>query len=154
MTKEELSSIYYIRQEIKMWEEQLELLTCKAQGKAMRLTGMPFGPSSGTGDQMADIAVRKADITELIERKKERLQQKQKKIIEWIMTIDDTFIRQIMLYRHVRCYTWQEVADQIGHTTAESVRKQHDRYLQQAKIKEDICILWRNKHRRNTRMHV
>ena len=30
MTKEELSSIYYIRQEIKMWEEQLELLTCKA----------------------------------------------------------------------------------------------------------------------------
>lgn len=138
MTKEELSSIYYIRQEIKMWEEQLELLTCKAQGKAMRLTGMPFVPSSGTGDQMADIAVRKADITDLIERKKERLQQEQKKIIEWIMTIDDTFIRQIMLYRHVRCYTWQKVADQIGHTTAESVRKQHDRYLQQSKIKEDI----------------
>lgn len=138
MTKEELSSIYYIRQEIKMWEEQLELLTCKAQGKAMRLTGMPFVPNSGIGDQMADIAVRKADITELIERKKERLQQEQKKIIEWIMTIDDTFIRQIMLYRHVRCYTWQEVADQIGHTTAESVRKQHDRYLQQSKIKEDI----------------
>ena len=75
MTKKELSSIYYIRQEIKMWEEQLELLTCKAQGKAMRLTGMPFAPSSGTGDQMADIAVRKADITELIEKKKERLQQ-------------------------------------------------------------------------------
>lgn len=40
MTKKELSSIYYIRQEIKMWEEQLELLTCKAQGKAMRLTGI------------------------------------------------------------------------------------------------------------------
>ena len=129
MTKEELSSIYYIRQEIKMWEEQLELLTCKAQGKAMRLTGMPFVPNSGTGDQMADIAVRKADITELIERKKERLQQEQKKIIEWIMTIDDTFIRQIMLYRHVRCYTWQEVAESIGRITPESIRKQHDRYL-------------------------
>lgn len=129
MTKEELSSIYYIRQEIKMWEEQLELLTCKAQGKAMRLTGMPFASSSGTGDQMADIAVRKADITELIERKKERLQQEQKEIIEWIMTIDDTFIRQIMLYRHVRCYTWHEVAESIGRITPESIRKQHDRYL-------------------------
>lgn len=129
MTKEELSSIYYIRQEIKMWEEQLELLTCKAQGKAMRLTGMPFVPGSGTGDQMADIAVRKADITDLIERKKERLQQEQKEIIEWIMTIDDTFIRQIMLYRHVRCYTWQEVAESIGRITPESIRKQHDRYL-------------------------
>lgn len=129
MTKKELSSIYYIRQEIKMWEEQLELLTCKAQGKAMRLTGMPFAPSSGTGDQMADIAVRKADITELIERKKERLQQEQKEIIEWIMTIDDTFIRQIILYRHVRCYTWQEVAESIGRITPESIRKQHDRYL-------------------------
>lgn len=79
MTKKELSSIYYIRQEIKMWEEQLELLTCKAQGKAMRLTGMPFAPSSGTGDQMADIAVRKADITELIEKKKERLRRSKRK---------------------------------------------------------------------------
>ena len=140
MTKKELTSVYYIKKEIKMWEEQLELLTCKAQGKAMRLTGMPFAPSSGTGDQMADIAVRKADITELIERKKERLQQEQKEIIEWIMTIDDTFIRQIMLYRHVRCYTWQEVAESIGRITPESIRKQHDRYLKKncESAEEDI----------------
>ena len=32
---------------------------------------------------------------------------------------------------HVRCYSWNTVAQKIG-ITAESARKQHDRYLQQS----------------------
>ena len=48
MTKEELTSVYYIKKEIKMWEEQLELIESKAEGKAMQITGLPFSerPSS------------------------------------------------------------------------------------------------------------
>lgn len=30
MTKKELTSVYYIKKEIKMWEEQLELIESKA----------------------------------------------------------------------------------------------------------------------------
>ena len=37
MTKKELTSVYYIKKEIKMWEEQLELIESKAEGKAMHL---------------------------------------------------------------------------------------------------------------------
>lgn len=31
MTKKELTSVYYIKKEIKMWEEQLELIESKAE---------------------------------------------------------------------------------------------------------------------------
>ena len=91
MTKKELTSVYYIKKEIKVWEEQLEL----------------------------------------IETKKRKLNQQQDRIISWIISIDDTVVRQIMLYRHVRCYSWNTVAQKIV-ITAESARKQHDRYLQQS----------------------
>ena len=116
MTKKELTSVYYIKKEIKMWEEQLELIESKAEGKAMQITGLPFTPGTGSSDQMADLAIKAVSVRELI---------------SWIISIDDTVVRQIMLYRHVRCYSWNTVAQKIG-ITADSARKQHDRYLQQS----------------------
>ena len=56
MTKKELTSVYYIKKEIKMWEEQLELIESKAEGKAMQITGLPFTPGTGSSDPMADLA--------------------------------------------------------------------------------------------------
>lgn len=131
MTKEELTSVYYIKKEIKMWEEQLELIESKAEGKAMQITGLPFTQGTGSSDQMADLAIKAVSVRELIEAKKRKLNQQQDRIISWIISIDDTVVRQIMLYRHVRCYSWNTVAQKIG-ITADSARKQHDRYLQQS----------------------
>lgn len=128
MTKKELTSVYYIKKEIKMWEEQLELIESKAEGK---ITGLPFTPGTGSSDQMADLAIKAVSVRELIEAKKRNLNQQQDRIISWIISIDDTVVRQIMLYRHVRCYSWNTVAQKIG-ITADSARKQHDRYLQQS----------------------
>lgn len=119
------------QKEIKMWEEQLELIESKAEGKAMQITGLPFTPGTGSSDPMADLAIEAVSVRELIEVKKRQLNQQQDRIISWIISIDDTVIRQIMLYRHVRCYSWNTVAQKIG-ITAESARKQHDRYLQQS----------------------
>ena len=124
MTKKELTSVYYIKKEIKMWEEQLELIESKAEGKAMQITGLPFTPGT-------DLAIKAVSVRELIEAKKRKLNQQQDRIISWIISIDDTVVRQIMLYRHVRCYSWNTVAQKIG-ITADSARKQHDRYLQQS----------------------
>lgn len=114
-----------------MWEEQLELIESKAEGKAMQITGLPFTPGAGSSDPMADLAIKAVSVRELIEVKKKKLNQQQDRIISWIISIDDTVIRQIMLYRHVRCYSWNTVAQKIG-ITADSARKQHDRYLQQS----------------------
>lgn len=114
MTKKELTSVYYIKKEIKMWEEQLELIESKAEGKAMQITGLPFTPGAGSSDPMADLAIKAVSVRELIEVKKKKLNQQQDRIISWIISIDDTVIRQIMLYRHVRCYSWNTVAQKIS----------------------------------------
>lgn len=74
MTKKELTSVYYIKKEIKMWEEQLELIESKAEGKAMQITGLPFTPGAGSSDPMADLAIKAVSVRELIEVKKEKAQ--------------------------------------------------------------------------------
>ena len=71
MTKVELTSVYYIKKEIKMWEEQLELIESKAEGKAMQITGLPFTPGTGSSDPMADLAIEAVSIRELIEVKRD-----------------------------------------------------------------------------------
>lgn len=129
MTKERLSKLYYIRKEIKMWENKLRELDLKAQGEAVKVTGMPF-TLGGTSDKTGLIATQKADIAAKIEAKKIELEAEQSTLMEYIMTIDNTYIRQIMYLRHVECCTWNQVARAIGYATADGVRKAHDRYLQ------------------------
>lgn len=100
MTKKELTSVYYIKKEIKMWEEQLELIESKAEGKAMQITGLPFTPGAGSSDPMADLAIKAVSVRELIEVKKKKLNQQQDRIISWIIgkslndnvgSVSDTF---------------------------------------------------------------
>ena len=40
----------------------------------------------------------------------------------------DSYIRQIMYYRHIKCYSWSLIGAEM-HTTPDSVRRMHDRYL-------------------------
>lgn len=128
MTREELKQIYYINKEIKMWQNELDRLECKSLVKGQEITDMPLG--SGTSDKVADLAIEKADIEAIIKGKLAEIQIQRKRIIEYIDSIDDSLLRQIMFYRNVSCMTWNQVACEIGgRNTGESVRKLYDRYF-------------------------
>lgn len=43
--EERINKRILYQKEIKMWEEQLELIESKAEGKAMQITGLPFTPN-------------------------------------------------------------------------------------------------------------
>lgn len=128
MTKERLSKLYYIREEIQMWERKLHELDLEAQGEAVKISGMPF-TVGGTSDKTGEIATQKVDIRAKIEKKKIALEHEYKILMDYIMAIDDSYVRQIMYHRHVELQTWYEVAKNVG-GSAESVRKIHDRYLE------------------------
>jgi hypothetical protein len=72
-----------------------------------------------------------------IKRLKEKLQRRVDDLIdlvveinEYIETIDDSLLRQIITLRHVNGLTWDQVAAHIGGgNTGDSVRKMHDRFL-------------------------
>jgi len=114
LTREELKQIYYINNEIKMWQKELDRLECKSLVKGQEITDMPFG--SGTSDKVADLEIEKADIKLIIEGKLKEIQLQRKRIIEYIDSIDDSLLRQIMFFRNISCMSWNQVANEIGST--------------------------------------
>ena len=112
MTKEELKQIYYLNREIKMWRKELERLQCKSLIKGQQITGMPHVP--GANDKVGDLVATMADIEAIIRGKLAEIQMQRKRIIEYIDSIDDSLLRQIMFLRNVSCMSWNQIANELG----------------------------------------
>jgi hypothetical protein len=111
-TKEELKQIYYINQEIKMWQKELERLQCKSLVKGQEITGMPF--VTGTSDKVGDLVSTMADIEAIIRGLLAKLQIERRKIMEYINSVDDSLLRQIIFLRNVSCMSWNQIANELG----------------------------------------
>ena len=128
MSKEELSQIYYLNREIKMWQKELERLECQSLLKGQQLSGMPGG--GGSSDKVGDLAVKKTDIQLIIEGKLKEIQLQRERIIGYISSIEDSMMRQIVFYRNVSCMSWRQVAMEIGgDNTEEGIKKIYQRFL-------------------------
>lgn len=131
VTKEELSQIYYLNKELRMWQKELESLECQSLLRGQQLTGMPF--VTGTSDKTGDIAATIADIKSIIIGKQKEIQIQKKKIMTYIEQIEDSYMRQIIYYRCVSCMRWQEVAMEIGgNNTEESVKQAFHRFFKKS----------------------
>lgn len=125
MTRKELSEIYYINREIEMWKRELDDITSL---QSPCLDGLPRG--GGASDATAAKALRAAQISKTIDGLLARLQMKRKEIYDYIATIDDSLMRQIIMYRCLSLCTWDEVARYVGGgNTADSVRKLFVRFV-------------------------
>ena len=134
MTKEELSQVFYLTKEIKMWQAELNRLECQSLIKGQEITGMPFSNTNVTSDKTGELATKKQDIRIIIEGKVKERELQRDKIIMYINNIDDSFMRQVIYYRHVSCLSWGKVAEEIGGgNTTDSVRKAHDRFMEKIK---------------------
>ena len=130
MTRERLSQIYYLEKEQKMWEEKLRELEAASLIKGQEITGMPFANTGETSDKVMSLVVRKQTIATIIEEIQERIDEQKEEIYEYINTIEDSLLRQIVVYRCVSCMNWVQVANRIGGgNTAESVRKMYERSI-------------------------
>lgn len=112
MTREELKQIYYLNKEVKMWQKELERLQCMSLIKGQQITGMPHVP--GVNDKVGDLVATMADIEAIIRGKLAEIQMQRKRIIEYIDSIDDSLLRQIMFLRNVSCMTWRQIANELG----------------------------------------
>lgn len=130
MTKKEVNQIYYLNREIEMWQNQLKQL--RENGlQSPKLNGMPKG--GALSDPTASEAVSIADLELIIESLLVKVQMARKAIYEYIDSLDDSLIRQIIMYRCISLCTWEEVAIYVGgRNSAESVRKIFDRHFDDA----------------------
>lgn len=130
MTKKDLSRIYYLEKEIAMWERELEELDCMSLVSSGMGDGQPRGqrvPRSKVEDNVIKRMGIQAKMEELLKECKSAKDE----VTDWIKSIDDSFIRQIIYYRCVKVMSWVAVADRIGGgNTADSVRKTFDRFTQ------------------------
>lgn len=86
--------------------------------------------------RLAELELSRAPESELSETRRviacklEEAEILRGRILREIMEIDDTFLRQIFLMRHVDLLSWAAIAMRIGgDNTPDSVRMAHDRYI-------------------------
>ena len=129
LTKEELKQIYYINKEIQMWQRELERLRSRGLVKSPVISDMPRG---GRNIDIADYASEIADYEAVIRGLLAKAQIQRKKIMDYIDSIDDSLMKQIIFYRHISCMTWNEVACAIGgNNTENSVRMMYNRFFKE-----------------------
>ena len=126
MTKKELKEIYYIDKEIKMWRSKLDEVT---EIQSPNLTGLPG--SNMTSDTVSRLAVQKDEINAIISGLLVKLEVKKRDMMEYIESISDSVVRQIIQYRYIDLLTWVKISEKIyGRIDRESsVRMIHDRFL-------------------------
>lgn len=130
MTKKELTELYYISREIEMWRVELERIrAAQTDLKSPSPNGMP---RNGEGkDPIGEKVVRIVEAEKELQQLIGELEEKKRRAQRYIVTIDDSLIRQIITYRCLSLMTWEEVAAKVGGSnSADSVRKQFDRFFE------------------------
>ncbi|MBK5261281.1 MAG: hypothetical protein JJE17_01760 [Peptostreptococcaceae bacterium] len=114
MIKDELKQIYYINNEIVMW--QTELLKMHQDPSAQKRAKDPMDPYAAT---------------ELIIIKQlKKIQNQQKRTMDYIQKIEDSFIRQIIICRYLSLMAWEQVAQNIGGmNSGDGMRNMCNRFL-------------------------
>lgn len=133
MTHKDLKQAYWLRGEIRRYEGKLRELR-QMYLSASRMDGMPRG--SGRGDKVADLAIRIADLEDTITDLRLQLIDAETEIMQYISTIDDSYIRQIIYCRHIGLMSWTKTAHEIGGgNTADSCRMAYKRYMKNEAVK-------------------
>ena len=126
MTLKQLDQIYYLTKEKQMWEDRLRELP---DITAVRYDSIGVR-NSGISSPVQQIAEQREKIREIISAKLVEISFVEREILEYICSIDDSIMRQIMTHRHIELKSWLQVTNAIGgNNTADSVRMAHDRFL-------------------------
>lgn len=120
MTRGELSQIYWLNRELKMWQEKKRECEYKAYPSGINNENEGMR-GSVTSDKTGNIAAEIADITQIIDGILARIQYQMRKVYKHIDTIEDSQLRQIVQYRCVDCMNWVQVGHSVG-ITADAAR--------------------------------
>ena len=130
MTRKELKQVYYLKRELNMWQARLAELQADIAMSPKVLDGMPYSKTNSVGSPTEEKAIKLAELSKVIEGKISEIQLTLTDIENYISSIDDSLIRQIIEYRCCMLMSWEDVASHIGNgSNAESVRQLYHRYV-------------------------
>ena len=97
MTLKQLDQIYYLTKEKQMWEDRLRELP---DITAVRYDSIGAS-NSGVSSPVQQIVEQREKIREIISAKLVEISFVEREILEYICSIDDSLMRQIMTHRHI-----------------------------------------------------
>lgn len=134
MDKEQLSQLRHLKKEIEIIENQMDGLKISVVTDSVRGSSPNFPYAAHkiniTGADYQTYENRLDRLRKRIGKKRVELISLVEEITEYIDTVEDSLIRQIIILRYVNGLTWEGVAEKIGgNNTADSVRMLHNRFL-------------------------
>lgn len=128
MRAKNLSKLYYLRKDVECQQIRIKELEALASSSTSKITGLPH--STDVSNKVEKYAVQIADLKSALDIKLSKCLNELKSISEYVNSIDDPLIRQIVSYRFISCFSWEKTARSIGgNNKAESLRKKLYRYL-------------------------
>lgn len=126
-SKHELRQVYYISQEIRNLQRVIE--EAREIGvKSQSIDGMPHSVTNTINVPTEDEALRIVSLMEQVEQLKDRCMREKEKIMHYILKMDDSRMRQIVLLRCIELRSWKDVAEHLGAgITAETCRQAFNR---------------------------
>lgn len=129
MTRKELESVYCLKKELRMWQERLAELQADIALSPKVLDGMPFQHTNETSNPTERKAIKLSEVAKVIEGKISEIQYTISEIEQYIVSIDDSIMRQIIEYRCVKCMEWKNIAAKLGSVyTDDNVRQMYHRF--------------------------
>lgn len=113
--------------ELRVLPEQIEVMKAMALGITGRLTGMPIG--TGRSDKVGNSTTKLVYLEELWEKQREKYVYKLIELTVYINGIDDPEMRSIIRSRCAGGRTWQEVADELGLGSEDTVKSKYHRFF-------------------------
>ena len=112
MTNKELSNLYHLKKEIEMQRKRLYELETIAKSCSVRITGMPHGTE--ISDKVGKYASQIADLKCLLDLNLKKCFFELNRLTEYVQSVDDPLVRQVMTYRYIHDFIWQKTAYSIG----------------------------------------
>lgn len=138
MTEQKLEQLISLKQEIKILSKKIQKLSCttinmtsdKVQASMSEFPYISTYVNIIGGDRQQDNIINKAVNIEkkILKDRLKKAKSLEKEIRVFIMSIDDSQIRQIIEYRYIDDLTWQEVGN-IMNMDRTTVHKKLKRYL-------------------------
>ena len=131
MTTQELSQIYWLNKEKKMWQRELDRINNQSLAKGQDYTKERTVTGSSTVGKQEQVTVDKEELKNMIAEQQRKIDAEEKRMMQYILTIEDSLLRQIVHYRCVCLLPWNVIAMEIGGgNTADSVRMQFKRFIE------------------------
>jgi uncharacterized coiled-coil DUF342 family protein len=138
MIKEELGQIIKLKKEIDQLRQKLQelsygdsdtMVTDKVRGSMNQFPYLPRSFTITGREEMSEECLKeRSAVAAKIREKTQSLMEKVNKAFEYIESVEDSNIRQILTYRYIDGLTWEQTGECMSYSW-ETVRKKHDKFI-------------------------